>query len=244
MKCVTIKSAVELLDKLQLPNGLHIYRGQGKRGRWLLHPSIARLPSDFLNGYDSWDGVQDNFLSNFKRLSLPYLETKPQNDIEWLILARHYGIPTNILDWTTNPLKALFFAVENLEQDKFDGVVWNLEVSGYYKDRDLTELIKSKRGKKGFLVCYLPPHDNPRVVAQESILTFFPFPNSYKPIPPLENRKNYKKDIITLEEFVIPKENKEICRKELLNLGISHMSLFPDLEGVAKTILRELDLPW
>ena len=228
MRRVTITSVAELLDRLQLPELDHVYRGQARHRGWPLRPSIARLPSESLDGFDSWHGVQGNFLRNFRRLALPYLESKPQNDIQWLILAQHYRIPTNVLDCTTNPLKALFFAVEDPEQDGFDGVVWNLELSGYYSDRDITELVESKSGKGESLVWYLPPHDNARVVAQESIFAFFPFPHSFEPIPPLENLEHCKKDISTLEKYVIPKEEKKVCRRELLALGISHMSLFPD----------------
>lgn len=31
--------------------------------------------------------------------------------IEWECIAQHYGIPTRVLDWTTNAINALFFAV-------------------------------------------------------------------------------------------------------------------------------------
>ena len=240
MKTVVVKTSVELLDKLQLPSGFHMYRGQGNNTRPLL-PTIARVPSDCLEGYENWNVLLDTLLSDFQRLSLPYLESKPVNRMEWLIIAQHHGIPTNILDWTTNPLKALFFAVENPADDAVDGAVWDLEPTGYYND--LTKILEIKGGQLDSLVSYIPPHIHARVAAQESCFTFFPLPDS-NPIPALENIDYYKKDVAVLVKFVIPKEHKMMCRHELRALGISHMSMFPGLDGVAKTIKRELDLPW
>lgn len=48
---------------------------------------------------------------------------------KWVSLAQHYGVPTRFLDWTSNPLVALYFACEG--NDSKDAVVWMCHLNNY-----------------------------------------------------------------------------------------------------------------
>ena len=58
----------------------------------------------------------------FKRRGVAVLPSRPSDDWEFLAVARHHGLPTRLLDWTENPLAALFFALE--EPSSGDSAVW------------------------------------------------------------------------------------------------------------------------
>lgn len=68
------------------------------------------------------------------RYFMAHAETRhqrcPKGDdlLGWLMLARHYGLPTRLLDWSWSPLIAIYFAVqEDTNTPKTDGCLWALE---------------------------------------------------------------------------------------------------------------------
>jgi hypothetical protein len=87
VKSIVVTSAIEYLSKMDL-NNFYIYRGQSQD--WSLIPSIARCDLKKL-GYHTWNVFQDQTMTKFKKRSLPFLNQKPTNDVDWLILAQHHG---------------------------------------------------------------------------------------------------------------------------------------------------------
>ena len=175
-------------------------------------------------------------MREFRRLSRPFLTQQQIDWYELLVVGQHYRLPTRLLDWTTNPLKALFFAVED-QKDLRCGAVWALPVTSWQEELpDLPESVDT------LIPVLYPPHLDNRVVAQESCFTLFPYPKGNASMPPLEQADYLVEPVAEhLVKFRIPGKMKYRIRWELRQLGITHRSLFPGLESVAASIAARED---
>src|SRR5690606_37159928 len=106
-----IGSVVDILARLKELDSFQMFRGQA-RADWSLVPAIGRM-HNVAAEYGGWHVLEQLFIERFQKYSRPFMTKEPDNKLEWLVVAQHYGLPTRLLDWTTNPLKALFFTVEN-----------------------------------------------------------------------------------------------------------------------------------
>jgi len=216
MENITIKTFEELLEALerQKTGQNFVYRGVSKN-TYDLVTSLGRSESSLDK---SIERLESRLIRLFKESSIPYLEHKPNNELEWLAVAQHYGLPTRLLDWSYNPLIAIYFAVETNVDD--DGAVYKLSGCSTIQKPDETDPYTLKKVYK-----YRPPYISARIQNQAGLFTVH-----HKPDEAFVHDKMMK--------VTIPKKLKATIKKTLFKYGVNQRLMYPGLEGVAR------DLKW
>lgn len=200
-----------------------LFRGQ-RRVQELI-PGIARHPPTRGEIPD----FERSMLDEFQRYSVPYLRVTPPTLWHWLALAQHHGLPTRLLDWSLNPLTALWFAVHQPPEDGRDGVVWMLEP----RERDFPT-----EGEMDSLECtrhmlFSPRHVTERITAQSGWFTVHRGTSSDPRFEPLETSSQFAG---RLTRLMIPAGRFAHFRFHLDRVGVNHASVFPGLDGISKYI--------
>ena len=132
-KDIRVSSWQELVTALDEtadgPGGIakYLYRGQADTA-WGLKPLLTRLVAD--RGFTRADvhTLERDAIREFKaeahRFLSPYLAQSTVDCGGWWSLMQHYGVPTRLVDWTSSPYVATYFAV--CEEFESDGAVWLL----------------------------------------------------------------------------------------------------------------------
>jgi FRG domain len=194
----------------------------------------------------------------------PPLDDKPS----WFALMQHYGAPTRLLDWTSSPYVALYFATEEKPQgkngkkeedkgEKDDGysAVWAMDLDwlGMKKQKHLESIepkervaclngLLEQRGEP-LIVKIDPPQANERMSAQQGFFLW----KLYETTPFF--------DQILISMMSDPIQERPVVRKlkvgedlriefleRLRSMNIHRGSLFPGLDGFCKFLKTELEI--
>lgn len=221
------------------------FRGQTV-ARWRLIPGLYR---GWVDSYWERELVRD-----FRLHSYLLLQHTPANDLEWLFLMQHYGMPTRLLDWTESYLPALYFAVSG-RASTANGAVWVLDswslnehaiemASVPTADNSKLAAYTIESGPEGlgrnvsakFPVAVRPPRSNPRINAQRGIFTLHGSLKSSLDVIVKDVNKSQAREAIRLHKIVIDGASKGHLRRELYLAGITEGVLFPDLVGLCGEI--------
>ena len=104
-------SPTKMIDLGTKRNPHFIYRGHSNQS-YALIPGIFRMRKCQSGEYRSeFSQDEQRILTNFISESYKYIHDVDTDDLlSWLEIAQHFGVPTRLLDFTENPLVALYFA--------------------------------------------------------------------------------------------------------------------------------------
>jgi hypothetical protein len=222
------------------------FRGEPKRSE-TLQPSIGR-PHYYAGKSLVFSPEQErSMLHRFRRHAYSHFGRVP-SEWEALFLARHHGLPTRLLDWTSNPLVALYFAAFHgsdevtysdarqqnaVEKLEMNGTVWAVQRAESAHEIDVFDPAVSPLSVRGTKLVH-PFYPTPRMTAQSGIFTLHGDPwhdivsAASTPVPREEL------DIAKLTRWTISSRCKPRVILDLERLAVNSRTLFPDLDGLAQ----------
>ena len=201
---------------------LRLFRGQTCDKPLL--PKIARQ-----NPRIDTTAKEKEMLAELRRRGALLIGKEITDDWELLVYAQHFGMATRLLDWTSNPLAALWFSCFDPDRSSA-GYVYVLEVSDdllldRQTQRDPFSVRKTRVLK--------PNLNNVRIVAQGGWFTTHRYSRKGQRFVPLESNSDIKRRLVQIR---VPGSAKSDALKQLDMLGVNSQSLFPDVEGLCKYV--------
>jgi hypothetical protein len=214
--------------------------------------------------------IEKGLLRDFKRKCHHHLQDVPpdENTLEWLTLMQHHGAPTRLLDFTYSFFVALYFAVEEADREC---AVWAIdspwlsklnmnpgvfdtpqERKRFSTMREATTRKGSEKVFKDFFwqstkqrVDVLNTFRlNQRLTIQQGV---FLCPGDIS-MPFMDNLRTLLKDRPDPKKFVklrirLKAQERKIVLQHLHRMNITRATLFPGLDGFAKSLGNLLIFP-
>jgi hypothetical protein len=239
-------------DFLQLvihpPYSNWAFRGE-RDERWPLYSSLSRYLQNFGIAREAWADQEARILRIFKRKAHQYIDRPPEwdDDFQWLALMQHHGAPTRLIDFTWSPYVAAFFA---LERTLGDCVVWAMNPARVASSRSPKSNRMDPRiagnfakyyhkGDRRFIWMGDPLTMNRRLIAQSG--TFLAPGVLDVPVEEILADRDQKN---ILAKLVLANSVREQGMRELYRMNITYATLFPDLDGLARSMGYELEFHW
>ena len=260
VKIVEISTLEELLPlmteqnynrNIQRHRSTYLYRG--------VRDASFRLDTSLrLNCKQQAKNIEPSIIRNFTKYAASEDPSIQASVWHQIILGRHHGLPTRLLDWSYSPLIAMNFATseEDLTQmDRHDCAVWRVDMAELHamlpkKYQAMRRANKStvftvdmlkevaptlqqydQDMGSSYMVIIEPPSIDPRIVNQYSF--FSVIPSSMEDIEAYLDA-NTERTV----KYVIRKKLRWRLRDMLDQLNINERIIYPGLDGLSAWLAR------
>lgn len=213
-----------------------VWRGQ-RDGSWNLESTLDRLIRQA--GKKDYNKALDQHLQNFKLAARGRRGSNPRDmpsENDWWALGQHQGLATPLLDWSTSPFVAAFFAyASEIPSSTNYRMVFGLsKVSSIAKSAEIAKV--HKHTSRPPILEFVEPltDENARLVNQGGLFTRSP---AGVHIEQWINRNNKsEKKTIRLWKIRLPEIDRKTVLQSLNRMNINYLSLFPDLYGSSQHV--------
>ena len=236
------------------------FRGQQK-ANWPLKPKLYRHRKyKEIKAIEAEDEIREEFIKRAPIFCENLPSSSPRRaEWEWYFMMQHFGVATRLLDWSEGALIALYFAARN-NFGEDDAAVWMLDpyqlnrrvigrewiippsATGVRNDKWAKRVEKwlpirfsRMRGLPLEPVAIEPTHVARRISSQHSCFTIHG--TDELALEKLHNRQNS-----CLVKIVIPGSKINDIKKDLRICGINEATIFPDLDGLGRSINARWEL--
>lgn len=247
----------KLRDELdRLSEGHWVFRGQENAAWGLTHTLYRQLTGRGIKPR-FWGEQERRIIRIFTRKAHLFLSALPRDLLEWLALMQHHGAPSRLLDFTWSPHVAAFFALDNATAD---AAIWAVDASILNADKHpalrtsnkfLPPPLKPLRLDPCFLhflksrkrTAYVvgPFVMNQRLIAQAG--TFLVPTVLDCPLDSLLLERDHSARALLKLQIETSKVRRDAIR-QLYRMNISQATLFPGLDGLARSMAQELEINW
>jgi hypothetical protein len=231
------------------------FRGE-EHASWPLVSSLARRLMQMNVPRALWREREERALRVFRRKAHVYLPDRSvlQDTLRCLAMMQHHGAPTRLLDFTKSPYVAAFFALESAQGDS---AVYALNTPALAAlvpscapqatrdaiDPRLTGNFERwfTAGTEGVVWFGEPSEMDRRLVAQSGLLVV---PGVIEqPLDALLEAA-YSSEQPLIEKIVLAHAMRRDAMHALYRMNVTQATLFPDLDGLARSIAYELEEVW
>lgn len=235
------KQAADLVRRLKFAQRSSDFLFRGLHNiEYTLIPSVGRPRA---NGRLFSPKDEKIIFNSLRTEGMMYQKRGDLADIDLLALAQHFGAPTRLLDWTTNPLVALYFSA-------FEGGRINTEVDGivYVYKAQGTDFIRKRKNyefnlnddddplfpdhlfaenRDSDVRFIFPRFVDDRIKSQSGVF-------SVQKTPTIPFNEECKRE--NLSYLVVSRDVKETLVRYLYGIGMTNELIMPGLAGFCSSL--------